>query len=196
MLHLEEEKRKVFRKMEKSLLDCDWENVKELFYEFGVTYFYDEGMEYFVYIESSVFHYLVSYKKTSLVKIMLENGWNVNEEDEEEETALWFAIYEGGKKMLELLIKYGLNINHRNIRGETGLMMAWNEDKMKEFEVLYQNGADVNICDWDGESLFDNFNFESKMGRKWLNIFLQEPERLNEKNLKIVKSERLKMLYN
>ena len=56
----------------------------------------------------------------------------VNSTDEEGNTALMYASYNGNREIVELLIENGADIDHENNDGNTALMWATNGEKNTE----------------------------------------------------------------
>ncbi|EAX99948.1 ankyrin repeat protein, putative [Trichomonas vaginalis G3] len=60
----------------------------------------------------------------SLCEYFLSHGANINEKDENGETALHFAALFSNKEMAEFLISHGANINEKDDKGKTALHLA------------------------------------------------------------------------
>lgn len=89
-----------------------------------------------------------------MVKLLLENGADVNARGRYKETALTIASYNNNIELVKLLLDNGADVNAGNKYGYTALMWAstkWNKDIVK---LLLDNGADVNARDnFGGTSL-------------------------------------------
>jgi ankyrin repeat protein len=83
---------------------------------------------------------------TEIVKLLLENGANVNAKNMYDETVLSHA----SQDVLALLLDNGADFNAKNIHGQTVLPeMARNKD-IDAMRVLINKGADVNAKTNDG----------------------------------------------
>ncbi|KAJ8956111.1 hypothetical protein NQ318_016565 [Aromia moschata] len=114
-----------------------------------------------------------------IVRILLQNGANVNLTDHEGRTALIAAAYMGHSEIVEHLLNFGADINHADADGRTALSVAalcaprspgvnvvstllergaTVDHKDKEgmtpdvCELLLENEADVDHCDHGGRS--------------------------------------------
>lgn len=197
MVYQESEKRKAFRDLEQEMVGENWKGVQKIFDQYGVKCFYNEKKSYFKTIKNGILSYLVAHQQMGLVEMLLKNGWDMEKKDEVGFTALYYAIAYGGKEMLQLLIQYGININQRNIEGDSGLMIALVNGMFEEAELLYQNGADINVCNKERKTIFHYLDlFGSEESEKWFSLVSREPERISEKNLKILKAKKLEMLFH
>jgi len=83
-----------------------------------------------------------------IVQILLDNGANINHQDNYGQTALLKAAYEGHKDIVQILLDNGANINHqrkKNNDGSTALMRAAlgrNKDVVK---LLLDKGANTRL---------------------------------------------------
>ena len=79
------------------------------------------------------------------VKFLLDNGADVNAEDQEF-SALYLAVDRGHDEVVRLLLEKGANINARGGHGSIGkaLDLAANKGYEKVVQLLLDNGADVN----------------------------------------------------
>lgn len=192
---LGEEKEKIFQEMELALYHAKWDQVTSLFYQYGVTFFKDWKDRGSEKVGIGLLCHLVCFEKEELIKLIIENGWDVNETDRNGDTVLYTLAIYGGLEMLEYFIEKGLDIHHRDHGGETGLMAACSYSNFEEAKLLYEIGVDPNICNEKGENCFYSFRYEKEDEMKWVEMFLQYPERLNEENLKFLKAKRLASIY-
>ena len=83
-----------------------------------------------------------------IVKVLIENGANVNILDFEDfSTVLYRAAYTGHADIAKLLIQNGAHVNATMRYRETALHYAAEEGHCDVAKVLLQNGADVNAVD-------------------------------------------------
>ena len=89
-----------------------------------------------------------------IVKILIENGADIDARNNENSTALIEAssfYYE----VVKLLIENGADINAKDNEGTTPLMNASTEDDYINYEIcktLIENGADINAKDLQGDN--------------------------------------------
>jgi len=83
-------------------------------------------------------------KHFELIKRLIENGANLNAEDEDGNPLLHVAIVHNDFEGFRFLIKNGAKIDKVNINGDTPLHMAATGGLFEVAELLIENGADVN----------------------------------------------------
>jgi ankyrin repeat protein len=89
----------------------------------------------------------------ALVQSLVQNGANVNERDEEGNTAFHFAIYAGNIDLAKFLLNNGADTNAQNNEGLTGLNFATLLMVSPQIvEFLLNNGADTNIKGKNGNT--------------------------------------------
>ncbi|CAI6366920.1 unnamed protein product [Macrosiphum euphorbiae] len=80
-----------------------------------------------------------------VVKILVENGANVNFLTETKSSPLRAACYLGHLNIVEYLVEHGANVNLTNIYNSTCLMIASHNNHKEVVEYLLRKGADINI---------------------------------------------------
>ena len=101
------------------------------------------------------------------VKRLIEEGTDVNAQDNEGWTALMWALEYGHTEVVKLLIEEGADVNAKDKKGFTALMYSSREGNTEIVKLLIEAGADVNAKDKDGFTAF-MWAFESKEIRKLL----------------------------
>ena len=81
---------------------------------------------------------------TDTVKILLENGVDVNAKDNDLVTALMMASRFGYTETVKLLLKNRAKIDEKANDGNTALMLASYEGQTEIVKILLANGANVN----------------------------------------------------
>ena len=89
------------------------------------------------------------FQRLEAMKILLENGANVNAKDSKLNTPLRCAVLMGNIEMIKLLLEYDIDIDAVDIDGDTALHFAVVKRNAEIVEVLLQNGANVNFQDQD-----------------------------------------------
>lgn len=97
-------------------------------------------------------HYSINLKNIEMCQMLLDEGSNVNLEDNNYDNALTLAIKTKSLELCKLIIKYKPNINYRKPNnGETPLIIACSIKSKEIAMLLLENGADPNIQDIDNE---------------------------------------------
>ena len=86
----------------------------------------------------------------SVVRLLLENGANVNDKDNNEWTSLMVACVVGHENICHLLLDYGANVNDKNKNGYTALMRACEGGYESVVRLLIENKVDINDIDNNG----------------------------------------------
>jgi|GEM_PF-679677 len=85
------------------------------------------------------------YKKTEVVKLLLEKQATVNLQDKYGKTALMQATAMGAEDIVKMLLEYGANPNLQDGIGRTALMEAYSKQQATIAEILKAAGADPAI---------------------------------------------------
>ncbi|EAY19457.1 ankyrin repeat protein, putative [Trichomonas vaginalis G3] len=88
----------------------------------------------------------------SLCEYFLSHGANINEKNENGQTALHYSAYQNSKETSELLISHGANINEKMNNGETALHIAAAQNSKETAELLISHGANINEKDKNGNT--------------------------------------------
>ena len=89
------------------------------------------------------------------VKLLIENGANIEVKDNNGDTALILASYYRYLEIIQYLVEKGANINATNDNGWTSLMYASKYGELETIKYLLENGADVNIKNKNGNAALD-----------------------------------------
>lgn len=87
-----------------------------------------------------------------LVKLLLENGVDVNQLNDDQTTALYWSIRQGGLLNCTNLISHGADVNRANDDGCTPLMQASMYGVHSVLLCLIQNQANLNAKDKNGKT--------------------------------------------
>jgi len=108
------------------------------------------------------------------VASIVARGANVNQTDDDGDTALHAAVVTGNVKILRLLLAKGANANARNKLGGTPLMWAGTYGRDELAQMLIANGADPRAKDDDGKT---SAYWAGRNGHEELAKALHEAER-------------------
>ncbi len=108
------------------------------------------------------------YGELEIVRFLINNGADVNYEDNDGWTALKFAAGEGKLEIVKFLINNGADVNAKDNNGWTALMSAANNGYLKIVKYLVDNGADVNTKDDYGKVLMVGASGRGPFGNEGL----------------------------
>ena len=94
-----------------------------------------------------------------IVRMLLDNGSDVNERDNYRQTALAVASRNGELKVAEFLIERGANVNFRNVDGQTSLHSAIQAGNFDIVQLLLDHNADLNAITRNGNTPLDLATF-------------------------------------
>ena len=114
----------------------------------------------------SALHSACKQDNPGIVKLLLQNKYDVNQRDKMGETPIFNICREDPRNVytLKLLIKWNCDVNVLNINGLNALNIAFNSEMFsktymymerkfnKVVKLLVDSGCSVNICDTDGQT--------------------------------------------
>ena len=90
------------------------------------------------------------------VKLLIENGADVNAKNNNGQTALMYVAREGDLEIAKYLVENGADINAKdNDWGYTALIYAAEYVNLEIVQFLIESGADINIKNNDGKTALD-----------------------------------------
>jgi hypothetical protein len=106
----------------------------------------------------------------NVVEMLLANGANINDTDEQGLTLLMKASLYNYTNIIELLLSRGLDIHDQNMNGATAILYASLHSQKKAIQMLMANGASIyDTIGEVGNNVYNTtFNQELKfILRKW-----------------------------
>ena len=105
---------------------------------------------------------------TANAQHLINAGFNVNVQDENDMTPLMIASQAGQVEIVELLIKSGADVNFQNSSCDTAFIYAFNDwpVKCQVMQMLLKHHADINIQGKDGETALMHLARETSHSRK------------------------------
>ena len=91
----------------------------------------------------------------SVIQTLLDNGAEIDAQDEDGDTPLIQASGEGWLEVVRLLLERGADVNFQNHGGSTALILAAAYDNADIVSLLLQHGADRNLKEEDGKTALD-----------------------------------------
>jgi len=83
-------------------------------------------------------------QNTKLIKLLIKNGENPNNENNFGITPLMESCSSGNIPNIKILLKYGANINYINNKGNNCLYFAYKNNQIEVIKFLLNNNADIN----------------------------------------------------
>ena len=100
-------------------------------------------------------HYATEVENLNVIKILIENGANINENNDISQTPLHISLIRKAREIAKFLIRNGASVNLKvKIDNETvtplhlAILYSWQDI----IEHLVTNGADINALDWCNDS--------------------------------------------
>jgi uncharacterized protein len=93
---------------------------------------------------------LYNYNNKDRIRLLLDNGVDINVKNEDGFTTLMYASVYGYIDVCRVLLDAGADVDMKNNDGKTSLMLAVGFEDI--VEVLLDNGANVNIKDRYGRT--------------------------------------------
>jgi len=87
-----------------------------------------------------------------IVKLLIEKGAKINEQNESGDNALIIATTNSDKTLVEMLLGAGADVNLKNKKGTTPLIISCDVDNLAIAELLLDKGADVNVSTDQGDT--------------------------------------------
>ena len=115
-------------------------------------------------------HYSIMFKNIEAIKLLLNNGSDVNREDNKKQNSLHHAIYSENIEICKLILKTDININSRIITGENALHLACNFQLDKIAKILIDNNIDINAQDSEHE--FTPLHYSVNLDNKFISKYL------------------------
>ncbi len=100
-------------------------------------------------------HYALIYQKSEIVKILVNNGADINKKNKYGTPPIFYAYDDIS---IRLLLDAGANVNHKTHDGITPLLSAIYKVNQYIAEELIKQGADVNVISPDGTSPLNILN--------------------------------------
>ncbi|KAF7975367.1 hypothetical protein HWV62_9693 [Athelia sp. TMB] len=112
----------------------------------------------------------------AIARLLLEHGANVDDQNDDERTALWYALMYGSESTVQSLLEHGAD---GNLRGESGgaLRPAVGRSDAAIARLLLEYGADINAQDGGGRTAF--FYASSYGSKATLELFLRRGVNVN-----------------
>lgn len=85
--------------------------------------------------------------ETRIIEQLIQEGQDVNAEDEEGRTGLMLASFNGHKEIVEILLRNKARVNHTDFLGRSALMYASTGHFPETVALLLSQGADPNLID-------------------------------------------------
>ncbi len=124
----------------------------------SVNYFLQKGNDVNgIYPRYSMLEMAIRYNKVDIVKLLLNQEVNVNQQNNRT-TPLYMAVIYGityeTNDIVQLLVDHGANINFVGLNGLTPFVLACKISNSPAVKLLYEKGADTKISDVRGNDFF------------------------------------------
>ncbi|EAY08996.1 ankyrin repeat protein, putative [Trichomonas vaginalis G3] len=120
--------------LEMDLENCGWYNNME-----SIFVYFDQTNDV-----NKCFLYSARFNIPSLLEYFFSRGANINEKNNDGETALHITASQNSIETVEFLISHGANINEKDQFGQTALHCAAEINRKEIAELLISHGANIN----------------------------------------------------
>ena len=100
----------------------------------------------------SCLHLAVLNKSNTIIKLLIDNGANINIKDSKSQTPLHHAVSQGSLEIVKLLIKSGADISSKTINGQTPLHFAVSQGSLEIVKLLIESGANISLTNNYGQT--------------------------------------------
>lgn len=107
----------------------------------------------YYYKDEQILHYCCKKYLYQAVLWLLEQGVDVEIENEQKETPIFSAVYTKNSAILQLLLEYKANFDHLNIYNRTALQDSVVGANNKVIGFLFDNTKNLSNCDIHGNNL-------------------------------------------
>jgi len=90
-----------------------------------------------------------------MVKILLDNGAEPDQQYRGSATSLMLAAENGHVEVVKLLIDHGADVNKKDLYGKTALILAVENNQRDVVKILLSHDADPNVKDDNGDTALD-----------------------------------------
>lgn len=181
------------KELQEAVKHGDFQKMRRIVEEHGVERFYDVNVNTENAAHINLFHYMIQREEFSMVRFLVEQGWDVNQRDSNGNPTVLYVMGCFNEKMQQYVLEKGLDVNMRTKRGSTAILEATWIEAGEVVKWLFLNGADPNIRDKEGENILQSMS--KQILRYMLPTFLKELERWDEENLKFLKVKRMELLF-
>ena len=117
-----------------------------------------------------------------ICELLIEKGAEVNAEDENGDTPMFYAVSNGDKEICKLLIERGVEVNKKGSKGRAVLHIAAQNGKEEICEMLIEKGAELNAEDEDGDTPL--FYAVANGNKEICRLLIERGSEVNEKGSK------------
>ena len=114
--------------------------------------------------------------QTEAIKVLIDNGYDVNLQDEHGDTVLGRERFIPKERALLYLLEHGIDPNIKNDNGRNALFKAAEENHFDYLYLLAENGGNINAIDNDGCNVLQHFLHDKykidESNRKTFNLLL------------------------
>uniref|UniRef100_A0A1I8GUN0 ANK_REP_REGION domain-containing protein n=1 Tax=Macrostomum lignano TaxID=282301 RepID=A0A1I8GUN0_9PLAT len=119
--------------------------------------------------------------KLNVIKVLYDNGANLDIPDEDGDTPLFCAAQNGFSEIIRFLVSKNCDVNHRNKTGRTPISAAIGSRNFEIARYFYDHGARLTVVDMEKISLLllADFLLKDENGNSSLYYFLDGSESLD-----------------
>lgn len=139
----------------------------------------------------------VKENKKETVKMLIDEGFDINTNDKYSWTVLILASKGGNTKIVKLLLEAGADVNIANEEGNTALIQSIINEDLETVKTLINAYADVNAVNKEGKSVLDIAKkYKNKEIVTVIKKEIEKNKQTKEKKEKVIRTKKSKDVFN
>merc|ERR1712168_138392 len=133
---------------------------------------------------TNALHIIAEINNCEMIKLLVENGADVNLKDGLGRTSLHIATQNRNVEIVQYLLKNGANVDLKDIHGDTTLSVAFKNGSIEIIKMLIENGAEenLNVTNSSGDAILHSVVRWKEKGLKYLDYLIKKGAAVNIKN--------------
>lgn len=191
------EKEKVYGLLSQSIFEARYQKgnvdmVKWFVRNYGKDYFDD------FHVEEDWFQEAIEYKNVKLIKWLIELGYDIHKTNGLGNRLLKIALEKPGNvDFVRYLVRKGIDLNDYSQVEGPPIISAMFSSRYEEARILCEHGVNLDLQREDGRSaiIWMLQILDRERQKRWIELFLNFEEKLNDEDVEYMKKKRLELLF-